>query len=112
MREGDDLERAVSPSPLGDEARFDASLRPAAFADFVGQAKVKNNLQVYVEAARRRGAAMDHVLLSGPPGLGKTTLAHIIANEIGTDLVGSSGPAIERARDLAGVLTNLKEANE
>lgn len=87
------------------------ALRPAEFDEYIGQARVKENLRIFVEAARRRGDALDHVLLSGPPGLGKTTLAHIIANALGATLHLTSGPALEKKGDLAGILTNL-DAND
>jgi Holliday junction DNA helicase RuvB len=85
----------------------DAALRPRSFHEFVGQKKIAENLAVYVAAARKRGDALDHVLLSGPPGLGKTTLAFLLANEMGTDVRVTSGPALERKGDLAGILTSL-----
>jgi Holliday junction DNA helicase RuvB len=85
----------------------DAALRPRSFGEFVGQKKIAENLAVYVAAARKRGDALDHVLLSGPPGLGKTTLAFLLANEMGTDVRVTSGPALERKGDLAGILTSL-----
>ena len=92
-----------------EEPGGDVSLRPAAFEEYIGQGRVKENLRIFVEAARRRGEALDHVLLSGPPGLGKTTLAHIIAQELGSRLHVTSGPALEKKGDLAGILTNLEE---
>ncbi|MDZ7343413.1 MAG: Holliday junction branch migration DNA helicase RuvB [candidate division KSB1 bacterium] len=104
-------ERATDPSPLDGELDFDRRLRPSWFNEFVGQDKLKNNLRVFVEAARQRGEALDHVLLYGPPGLGKTTLAHIIAAEMGKTIKVTSGPALERAGDLAGLLTNLGEGD-
>lgn len=93
------------------DAALEVTLRPSLFAEFVGQAKVKERLQIAVEAARQRGEALDHLLLSGPPGLGKTTLAHIIARAMGANLKATSGPTIEKAGDLAGLLTNLEEGD-
>ncbi len=103
--------RALDPAPLEGELDFDCSLRPTLFDDFVGQDKLKSNLRVFVEAARGRGEALDHVLLYGPPGLGKTTLAHIIANAMGKKIKITSGPVLEKAGDLAGLLTNLGEGD-
>src|SRR6187551_1820670 len=87
----------------------DAALRPRRFDEFVGQRKIVDNMAVYVQAARRRGDALDHVLLAGPPGLGKTTLAFLLANEMGTAIHVTSGPALERKGDLAGILTSLQK---
>lgn len=90
---------------------FDLSLRPPAFAEFCGQEKIKDRLMLMVEAARQRGDVLDHVLLSGPPGLGKTTLANILANAVGCKIHTTSGPQIEKAGDLAGILTNLEKGD-
>jgi Holliday junction DNA helicase RuvB len=93
------------------DAALEQTLRPSAFADFTGQPKVKERLEIAVEAAKRRGEALDHILLSGPPGLGKTTLAGILAKAMGGTLRATSGPTIEKAADLAGLLTNLEEGD-
>jgi len=82
-------------------------LRPADFGDFTGQPKIVENLKIFVEAAKMRGEALDHILLHGPPGLGKTTLSHIVANEMGSNMKITSGPVLEKPGDLAGLLTNL-----
>ncbi len=102
-------ERITSTGINPGEARQEASLRPQYLDDYIGQKSVKDNLKIFIEAARRRGEPLDHVLFYGPPGLGKTTLAGIIANELGVNIKITSGPAIERAGDLAAILTNLEE---
>ncbi|HWV21163.1 MAG TPA: Holliday junction branch migration DNA helicase RuvB [Devosia sp.] len=98
----------TSPS-AGRDDNLDVSLRPSGFSDFVGQADARANLEVFIEAAKKRGAALDHVLFVGPPGLGKTTLAQIIAKELGVGFRATSGPVIAKAGDLAALLTNLEE---
>jgi Holliday junction DNA helicase RuvB len=102
---------ATQPEPRGEEVELEETLRPAALADFVGQPRVLANLRTSLEAARRRGDPLDHCLFSGPPGLGKTTLAHILARELGVGLRVTSGPALEKAGDLAGLLTNLRDGD-
>ena len=104
-------ERMIAEVLTQPEAAIELTLRPALFSDFTGQAKVKERLEITVAAARQRGEAIDHILLSGPPGLGKTTLAHIIAKAMGGSLKSTSGPTIEKAGDLAGLLTNLEEGD-
>ena len=99
----------VSASLREEERQFEATLRPNKLADFAGQAKVKENLSIAIEAARRRGEAMDHVLLYGPPGLGKTTLAGIIAAELGVAMQQTSGPVLQKKLDLVGILSNIQE---
>ncbi len=102
-------ERITNPEVIQGEREFDASLRPLRFEEFIGQGKVVDNLKVFIQAAKQRGEALDHVLFYGPPGLGKTTLAYIIANELGVAIKSTSGPILEKAADLAGILTNLEE---
>jgi holliday junction DNA helicase RuvB len=106
MGDGSDA-RPLAPQAIGDDRRFDESLRPQTFDEFIGQRAVADKLKVYVTAAKQRGDVLDHVLLSGPPGLGKTTLAHVIAHEMGTVARVTSGPTLERKSDLAGILTSL-----
>jgi Holliday junction DNA helicase RuvB len=100
--------RLVNARPVDDDAQFDAGLRPRTLDDYIGQDRVKENLHVSIEAAKGRGDALDHVLLYGPPGLGKTTLAYVIGNELGVDVRPTSGPVLEKPGDLAAILTNLK----
>jgi Holliday junction DNA helicase RuvB len=106
-----DDRRIADPAELPEERDFDKSLRPRQFADFVGQTSVKEQLEIFVQAARNRGETLDHVLLAGPPGLGKTTLAGIIATELQVSVHTTSGPALERKVDVAGILTNLQQGD-
>src|ERR1700682_583778 len=99
----------VSASLREEERQFEAALRPSRLADFAGQSKVKENLAIAIEAAKRRGEALDHVLLYGPPGLGKTTLAGIIAAELGVGMQQTSGPVLQKKLDLVGILSNVAE---
>src|SRR6478735_8325967 len=104
-------DRVMTGVPGVEEAQYEAGLRPRSLAEYIGQDRIRDNLQVSVAAARGRGEALDHVLLYGPPGLGKTTLAYVIGAEMGVSVRATAGPVIERPGDLAAMLTNM-QANE
>jgi Holliday junction DNA helicase RuvB len=104
-------QRVVTPRVRGEDAKIEGSLRPRRLAEYIGQDRVKSSLSIFIEAAKRRGETLDHTLFYGPPGLGKTTLASIIAVEMGVNLRVTSGPAVERAGDLVSILTNLKASD-
>jgi len=108
MTERDSIVQADDVADSDVERVIDRSLRPTALSDFVGQASIREQLEIFIGAARRRGEALDHVLIFGPPGLGKTTLAHILAHEMGAQIRQTSGPVLEKAGDLAAILTNLE----
>ncbi|MFQ5449253.1 MAG: Holliday junction branch migration DNA helicase RuvB [Nitrospinaceae bacterium] len=107
MKDDSPLDSAID----SEEVQYDNKLRPASFQDYIGQDKIKENLEIFISAARMRGDALDHALFYGPPGLGKTTLANIIAGEMGANLKSTSGPVIEKSGDLAALLTNLKRGD-
>jgi Holliday junction DNA helicase RuvB len=104
-------DRLIAATGTQEDERIESSIRPKRLAEYLGQAPVREKLAVYIEAAKRRSQALDHVLIFGPPGLGKTTLSHVIANELGVNIRSTSGPVIERAGDLAALLTNLQEGD-
>lgn len=101
-------EDILSSTAIVDDKNLDLTLRPKRFSDFIGQNRIKENLLIYIEAAKKRGEPLDHILFSGPPGVGKTTLSQIIANEINTTIKTTSGPILDKPADLAGILTNLQ----
>lgn len=107
----DEEARLIAPEAQAAETGFDLSLRPKTLAEFIGQPKIKENLSVFLQAAKQRGEPCEHVMLYGPPGLGKTTLAHVIAREMDANIKVTSGPALERVGDLAAILTNLEEGD-
>jgi Holliday junction DNA helicase RuvB len=107
----DDESSFITPKFKKEDSELEKSLRPKFFSDFIGQEKIIENLKVFINSAKKRGESLDHVILSGPPGLGKTCLAEIIANELGVNFKITSGPAIERAGDLAAILTNLEKSD-
>ena len=111
MEDMDFENRIVAPEYMDNDSDVEFQLRPRTMSDYIGQTKVKENLSIYIEAAKKRNEPLDHVLLYGPPGLGKTTLAGIIANEMGVNFRVTSGPAIEKPKDLAALLTNLSEGD-
>ncbi|MEA2065437.1 MAG: Holliday junction branch migration DNA helicase RuvB [Patescibacteria group bacterium] len=111
MKKTDDDNRIVSSGEKDEDRSFDLSLRPKNLKEYIGQEKIKNNLEIFMQAALKRKEPIEHLLLYGPPGLGKTTLAHIIANEISVNIKVTSGPVIEKTGDLAAILTNLQEGD-
>src|SRR5215468_359660 len=106
MKSSDD--RVIAAARVDEDAQYEAGLRPRLLDEYIGQDRIRENLHVAIAAAKQRREPIDHVLLHGPPGLGKTTLAHVIANEMGVAIRATSGPAIEKPGDLVGIITNLK----
>lgn len=111
MQENIEENRLIDPEDSAQDAVLDVTLRPKTFKEYIGQDKIKANLEIAIAAAKKRGEPIEHVLLYGAPGLGKTTLAHVIANELGAEIKVTSGPAIEKSGDLAAILTNLNEGD-
>src|SRR5262245_26108106 len=106
--QADEINRLISADSLKEDLQFDRTIRPKRLRDYIGQRPVQEQMEIFIAAARDRGEALDHLLIFGPPGLGKTTLAHIIATEMGANLKQTSGPVLEKAGDLAALLTNLQ----